>query len=459
MEIIDIPTPSIPVPGQGVTADRGAGDARAMRALRIIPGTGIRATSTPDGVVISADSVLRTAHVSSGQTLPWTVRVVEVSNPPEGMDGPVSIRYKVYVPEGAQMVVRNGARVAMDDDLTVDDGWIYDVVQLSGGDAADICVVIAQGGDSTASTWPQGNEEAMWTLLAEAPSDLNPTPALHAVIAQIDAAGVVRQYHTGTILSDWIETDEEESVIDGIPSTPASISRRDPSRDNWQYGSLEIFRFYDPEETVPGGDWEDGWPTDFTGALVLIRRENPDNGRIEVQYVPIGNFARSDGSGEGGGGESPPSWGPPSPDSDCSTTPNDPKHLYVWSSCTQSWVRLSAAAGAAAPLDARYWLLGGGAADCYGTAIGDSTKHSVINLSGKQLVGDWTANGSMFTAAGDVTIRGHLTLLGVEVGVQNVQSGNISGTIVANAGGIAAINDLKSRIAALEARLDAAGIS
>lgn len=76
MEFIDIPTPSIPVPGQGVTADRGAGDARAMRALRIIPGRGISATATPDGVVVSATGARRSASVPA-DVPQWKVSATE----------------------------------------------------------------------------------------------------------------------------------------------------------------------------------------------------------------------------------------------------------------------------------------------------------------------------------------------------------------------------------------------
>ena len=61
--------------------------------------------------------------------------------------------------------------------------------------------------------------------------------------------------------------------------------------------------------------------------------------------------------------------------------------------------------------DAMYWPMGGGAAACYGSAIGDSTAAKVIDLDGKQLEGSWSINtGSLECSSvivgGDTVVTG-----------------------------------------------------
>ncbi|MBR1608000.1 MAG: hypothetical protein IJ678_00115 [Kiritimatiellae bacterium] len=74
--------------------------------------------------------------------------------------------------------------------------------------------------------------------------------------------------------------------------------------------------------------------------------------------------------------------------------------MCVWDPCSQTWVSLFDHAGAlvsalAENMPAKYWPRGGAAAECYGSAIGDSAGAKVVDLDARTLTGgNWSCDAS-----------------------------------------------------------------
>lgn len=363
------------------------------------------------GVTVRGANARRTVNstASAGRTVGkpalFQVRVV-----PDGED---TVAVSVWLPKQLGGVVRRNGWPVSPQYAPVDEEGEWYTIASTTYSATEEQVVVRLKYDSPMRSKPTGWEgDLYWVLSFEAASSLSvaeisdrhETPV---VLATIKNGALLQQLHIGTIETWYAMPDSE---VDD-PFDYLSLGWRDtmPSGSDAHY--YELYRFCQLEqiddldltafysgsankdrslslvirtcEDAPGNvariDYAgldqlmDEYAKDpggeFVDWLVTLIDEYDDNDTCEYK-LETGNHCPFTAVA----GAVPQPAGP---------------LALVWDAADEKW-KFEETAG-------NWWEQGGGAAMCYGTAIGDGNKAKVIDLAAKELVGAWaiSAGGSL----------------------------------------------------------------
>lgn len=384
------------------------------------------------GVTVRGANARRIVNstASAGRTV-GKPALFQVRVTPDGQD---TVSVDVWlVPDIAEAVRRNGWPVAPQGAYVVTEpGWVSVASGIAVSDTPKFVVLRCKWDYSTLSKPSGWTGDLYWTIGIETLTgprnawyDRLETPVVLGVIV----GGVAHQLHVGAA-ETWCTLVDSE--VD-LPSYYKSLGWRGdlPSdtaghfQELWQFCQMDHIAAIDLSAVYSGSADSDHdlnilirtWDTltntarlDYStldGLLDEYAKDEPTTGEfVEWLESIIHDHPGVGCAYKNSTGHDCPFLGIP---------PFSGPLALVWDSDTETWT-FDETSG-------KWWEQGGGAATCYGSAIGDSNKTKVLDLDAKELVGAWAVN-----AAGSLTIpAGGLTFEGRTVVARQVEtfSGNV----------------------------------
>ena len=321
----------------------------------------------------------------------------------------IYLPYELISDSYCSPVWRNGMPIPCSwSDTTREGNWTKLYEWTAGSLTDSILLYIDVQGSGSAPEWAANDiSNSTWALGVSPATNFqgHVGPDCRIIFGRVDQQTdeAINSSH-GPFILDWIMTDEEASAENtgAVPQWPVSISRDDPGRGTGPYGATGLYRFFSPTPLSVGttvGEWPSGMEDD----TVIVRHNS--GSRFEVAYVPIGAFAKGDGSGDLG------------PDiqrildayhelTAIGCPADGLGDAAIWDPCAQEFTSLRTIIQRLKQwLAGFYWEQGGDETTCYGSGIGDPAKNRVINLQNRTLENAWNVD-ALNIANQNITING-----------------------------------------------------